>query len=88
MESDSRHLGDYRIRFNNLFDYSLFMSTRLDKNVISDIRYRKIIPYTRDEETITGMEIVSVDKDSRKKIIENKSSIRMYLDSRQNGADT
>ena len=32
MEPVSRHLGDYRIRFNNPFDYSLFVSTYLDKN--------------------------------------------------------
>lgn len=72
MEPVSRHLGDYRIRFNNPFDYSLFVSTYLDKNVISDFRYRKIIPYTRDEETITGIKIISMDTDSLKKIIENK----------------
>ncbi len=72
MEPVSRHLGDYRIRFNNPFDYSLFVSTYLDKNVISDFRYRKIIPYTRDEETIIGMKIISMDTDSLKKIIENK----------------
>ena len=72
MEPVSRHLGDYRIRFNNPFDYSLFVSTYLDKNVISDFRYRKIIPYTRDEETITGMKIISMDTDSLKTIIENK----------------
>lgn len=71
MEPVSRHLGDYRIRFNNPFDYSLFVSTYLDKNVISDFRYRKIIPYTRDEETITGMKIILMDTDSLKKIIEN-----------------
>ena len=72
MEPVSRHLGDYRIRYNNPFDYSLFISTYLDKNVISDFRYRKIIPYTRDEETITGMKIISMDTDSLKKIIENR----------------
>ncbi|MDO5037724.1 MAG: AlwI family type II restriction endonuclease [Tissierellia bacterium] len=72
MEPVSRHLGDYRIRFNNPFDYSLFISTYLDKNVISDFRYRKIIPYSRDEETITGMKIISMDTDSLKKIINSK----------------
>ena len=40
---------------------------------ISDnFRYKKIIPYTRDEETITGMKIISMNTDSLKKIIENK----------------
>lgn len=72
MEPVSRHLGDYRIRFNNPFDYSLFVSTHLDKNVISDFRYRKIIPYTIDKETITGMKIISMNIDSFKTIIENK----------------
>ena len=82
MEPVSRHLGDYRIRFNNPFDYSLFVSTYLDKNVISDFRYRKIISYTRDEETITGMKIISMDTDSLKKIIEKELNIsisRKYL---------
>ena len=72
MEPVSRHLGDYRIRFNNPFDYSLFVSTYLDDNVVNDFRYRKIIPYKRDNETITGMKIISMDTDSLKKIIENK----------------
>lgn len=72
MEPVSRHLGDYRIRFNNPFDYSLFVSTYLDDNVVNDFRYRKIIPYKRNNETITGMKIISMDTDSLKKIIENK----------------
>ena len=72
MEPVSRHLGDYRIRFNNPFDYSLFVSTYLDDNVVNDFRYRKIIPYKKDNETITGMKIISMDTDSLKKIIENK----------------
>lgn len=72
MEPVSRHLGDYRIRFNNPFDYSLFVSTYLDDNVVNDFRYRKIIPYKRDNETIRGMKIISMDTDSLKKIIENK----------------
>ena len=78
MEPVSRHLGDYRIRSHNLFDCSLFVSTYLDKNVISDFRYRKIIPYTRDGETITEMKIISMDIDSLKKIIENKVNYK-YL---------
>lgn len=72
MEPVSRHLGDYRIKFNNPFDYSLFVSTFLDKNVISDFRYRKVFPYAKDEDIITGMKIASIDTDSLKKIIRNK----------------
>ena len=71
MEPVSRYLGDYTITFNNLFDYSLFVTTYLDKNVISDFKYRKIIPYTRDDETIAGIKIISMDADFLKKIIEN-----------------
>ncbi|WP_187424683.1 hypothetical protein [Campylobacter concisus] len=40
--------------------------------MISDFRYIKVIPYTRDEEIITGMKIISMDTDSLKKIIGNK----------------
>ena len=40
--------------------------------MISDFRYIKVIPYTRDEEIITGMKIISMDTDSFKKIIGNK----------------
>ena len=65
-------IGNYRIRFNNPFDYSLFVNTYLDKNVISDFRYRKIIPYTRDEKTIKGMKIISMNTDSLRIIIENR----------------
>ena len=78
MEPVSRHLGDYRIRFNNPFDYSLFVSTYLDKNVISDFRYRKNMPYFKNEERIDGMKIISINTDSLKKIIENKIKYR-YL---------
>lgn len=69
MEPVSRHLGEYRIRFQNPFDYSLFVSTYLDKNVVTDFRYRKNIPYTRDAETIPGMKIISIDTYTLKKII-------------------
>ena len=78
MEPVSRHLGDYRIRFNNPFDYSLFVSTYLDKNVISDFRYRKNMPYFKNEERIDGMKIISINTDSLKKIIENRIKYR-YL---------
>ena len=59
-------------RFNNPCAYSLFVSSYLDKNVVSDFRYRKIIPYTREEETIEGMKIISLDTSSLKKIMESK----------------
>ncbi len=70
MEPVSRHLGDYRIQSENLSDYSLFISTYLDKNVISDFRFRKIMPYTKNEKDIKGMKIIPIDTASLKKIIE------------------
>ncbi len=72
MEPVSRHLGEYRIRFDNSFDYTLFISTYLDENVVSDFRYRKITPYTKNGEKIDGMKIIPIDTDALKKIIENK----------------
>ena len=45
MEPVSRHLGDYRLRSKNPYDYSLFISTYLHKNVVIDFRYRKNMPY-------------------------------------------
>ena len=36
------------------------------------LQLTKIIPYPRDEETITSMKIISMDTDSLKKIIGNK----------------
>lgn len=47
--------------------------------MILDFRHRKIIPYIRDGETITGMKIISMDTDSLKKIIEKKVKYK-YLD--------
>ena len=76
MEPVSRHLGDYKIRYKNPFDYSLFVSTYLDKNVVYDFRYRKLIPYTKNEETIDGMKIISMDTQALKKIIERNISYK------------
>ena len=72
MEPVSRHLGDYRIKYSNPFDYSLFISTYLDKNVVSDFRYRKIMPYTKNDETIIGLKIISLDTKRLRQIIEKK----------------
>lgn len=74
MEPVSRHLGDYRIKFKNPLDYTLFISTYLDLNVISDFRYRKIMPYTKNNEIIKGMKIMSIDTKTLEIII--KKSIK------------
>lgn len=65
----SRHLGEYRLKFGNKEDYSLFISTYLDKNVVSDFRYRKIMPFEKDGEKIQGMKIVALDTEALKEII-------------------
>lgn len=48
--------------------------------MISDFRYRKNIPYTINEETITGMKIISMDTDSLKKIIENNIKYKYFYE--------
>ena len=45
------------IRFINPFDYSLFVSTFSDKKYDFIFLYRKIIPYIRDEKSITGIRL-------------------------------
>lgn len=73
MEPVSRHLGDYKIKTNNPNDYSLFVSTFLHKNVVSDFRYRKHTPYYgTNEKVIDGMKIMSIDTKTLQKIIQNK----------------
>lgn len=79
MEPVSRHLGEYRVKSGNPFDYSLFISTYLDKNVISDFRYRKNMPYYGiGDEKIPGMKIISLDTDTLKIIIKKSIKYR-YL---------
>lgn len=72
MEPVSRYLGDYIIESKNPFDYSLFVNTYLDENVISGFRYRKEMPYFKNEEKIDVMKIISMDTDFLKKVIENE----------------
>ena len=51
----------------------------LGESVISDFRYRKIMLYASDEETITGMKIISMDTGSLKKIIEKRLNISICM---------
>lgn len=79
MEPVSRHLGDYRIKYNNPFDYSLFISTYLHKNVVADFRGRKHMQYYgTEDEVIEGMKIISLDTSAIKEIVNNKTNYR-YL---------
>ncbi len=79
MEPVSRHLGEYRLKYKNPFDYSLFISTYLHKNVIADFRGRKHMQYYGQEnEYIEGMKIVSIDTKVLKDIIKRKINYK-YL---------
>lgn len=70
MEPVSRHLGEYRHAHGNPYDYSLFVSTYLDDNVVIDFRYRKIVPYKKNEAYVSGLKIISLDTKALKRILE------------------
>ena len=77
MEPVSRHLGDYRIKSKNSNDYSLFITTLLEQNIITDFRFGKIMPYEKNGEVIEGMKIIPIDKE----IIKNKITYKeLYSD--------
>ena len=72
MEPVSRHLGDYRIKSKNIYDYSLFITTFLEQNIITDFRFRKIMPYEKNNKIVEGMKIIPIDTNFLKEIIKNK----------------
>lgn len=77
MEPVSRHLGEYRLKYGNPFDYSLFISTFLHRNVVTDFRHRKDMPYFgKDDKMIKGMKIIALDTKALKKILTNGSTYR------------
>ena len=81
MEPVSRHLGDYRIKSKNSNDYSLFITTFLEQNIITDFRFRKIMPYEKNGEVIEGIKIIPIDTDFLKEIIKNKITYKeLYFD--------
>ncbi|RRD26195.1 AlwI family type II restriction endonuclease [Fusobacterium canifelinum] len=81
MEPVSRHLGDYRIKSKNSNDYSLFITTLLEQNIITDFRFRKIMPYEKNGEVIEGMKIIPIDTNFLKEIIKNKITYKeLYSD--------
>lgn len=79
MEPVSRHLGEFLLKSKNPFDYTLFISTYLHRNVIADFRSRKHAQYYGSEdEVIDGMKIVSLDTSALKDIVFKKVNYR-YL---------
>lgn len=71
MEPVSRHLGEFLLTSNNPFDYTLFISTFLHKNVVADFRSRKYAQYYgTGDEVIDGMKIISLDTKALKDILD------------------
>ncbi len=63
LEPVSRHLGNHLIKTKNLNDYAIFISTYLDPNAVNDFKFRKIMPYQKNDKIINGMKILSLDTD-------------------------
>ena len=78
IEPVSRHLRDRLIKFGNRNDYTLFIGTSLDQNVIFEFRYKKLTPYTIKGKRKDGMKIIPIDTQTIKKFIQNQIQYR-YL---------
>lgn len=82
MEPVSRHLGNHLLRTQNMSSYCLFATNYLDKNVISDFRMRKVVPFydTRDDSRyVTGMKIIPLQtSDLRSIIMTHKKYSELY----------
>lgn len=82
MEPVSRHLGNHLLRTQNKFSYCLFVTNYLDKNVISDFRMRKLMPFydTRNDSSyVLGMKIIPLQtSDLRSIIITEKKYSDLY----------
>jgi hypothetical protein len=72
MEPVSRHLGNHLLRTQNKSSYCLFATNYLDKNVISDFRMRKVMPFydTRDDSRyVIGMKIIPLQTSDLRSIL-------------------
>ncbi len=82
MEPVPRHLGNHILKTNNKSSYSLFATTYLDMNVISDFRGRKHMAFydTKDSSHyILGMKIIPIQtSDLRSIIITKKKYSELY----------
>jgi len=82
MEPVSRHLGNHLLRTSNLNSYCVFATNYLDKNVISDFRMRKVMPFydTKDDSHyIEGMKIIPLQtSDLRSIIVTQKKYSDLY----------
>ena len=82
MEPVPRHLGNHLLKTNNSCSYSLFATTYLDMNVISDFRGRKLMPFydTKDaNHYIMGMKIIPIQtSDLRSILVTKKKYSELY----------
>lgn len=82
MEPVSRHLGNHLLHTQNKSSYCLFATNYLDKNVISDFRMRKVMPFydTRDDSRyVIGMKIIPLQtSDLRSIIMTEKKYSELY----------
>lgn len=82
MEPVPRHLGNHILKTNNRSSYSLFATTYLDMNVISDFRGRKQMAFydTKDgNHYIIGMKIIPIQtSDLRSILITKKKYSELY----------
>ena len=82
MEPVPRHLGNHILKTNNRSSYSLFATTYLDMNVISDFRGRKHMAFydTKDENHyIIGMKIIPIQtSDLRSILLTRKKYSELY----------
>ena len=82
MEPVSRHLGNHLLRTQNKSSYCLFATNYLDKNVSSDFRMRKVMPFydTRDDSRyVIGMKIIPLQtSDLRSIIMTQKKYSELY----------
>ncbi|MFK3618480.1 AlwI family type II restriction endonuclease [Pasteurella multocida] len=77
MEPVSRHLGEYRLKYSNSFDYSLFITTFLNLNVISDFCGRKHTPYYGNNgDYIDSLKIIPMNTGTLSQLLENNVKYR------------
>ena len=75
MEPVSRHLGQHLVTSDNKNDYCVFMTNKLNINVIADFRGRKNTVYydaDNNENFVEGMKIIPLEINELKKIIQSK----------------
>jgi len=82
MEPVSRHLGEHILSTGNTNAYCVFISTYLHRNVISDFRHRKNIPYYGEnfENVVQGMKILPLATTELRTILEHRINYEKLYD--------